>query len=83
MIVRMLKIKSIPPARYISSPINAFSSTGPVVGMFNTFDMTTSPPTAAGSNQPIVLMRGFIAILNGYLNKIFISDIHLLLAVVR
>ena len=82
MIVKILKMKSIPPAKYISSPIKAFNNTGPVVGIFSTLDITTSPPTAAGNNQPIVLMRGFTAIQNGYLNRIFISDIPLLLAVV-
>ena len=80
--VSELNKNKIPPARYISSPINAFNRTGPVVGMFKTLDITTSPPTTAGRSHPIVLIKGFIAILNGYLKSNFISDNPLLLAVV-
>jgi hypothetical protein len=52
------------------------------VGRFRTIAVIASPEIIAGSSQPIVLIKGLIAIRTGYLNKSFPSETPLARAVI-
>ena len=51
----------MPPARYMSCPLSAASSSGPMVGRLSTMAVSVSPEMIAGSSPPTVLMIGLSA----------------------
>src|SRR5690606_30474559 len=66
--VRAQKIRMMVPARYMSCPMRARRSSGPMVGRLMTTETTSPPDSSCGKYQPRVLTTGAMATRVGYLS---------------